>query len=281
MTKRIAWITGASTGIGAAAAQKLAAEGWIVAVTARSAGKLDILCDKDPKFLKSYPGDITKPKEIAAVIDSIETELGPIQLALLNAGTYTPDTAEDFTAQNFKKHVEVNLIGTANCLEPILKRFLDRGAGHIALTASVAGYRGLPKSLSYGATKAALNNLAEALAIELHGTDIKVQVINPGFVKTPLTDQNDFDMPMIMEVDKAADKLVQGLKSSWFEITFPWMFCRLVKLTQALPYPAYFALAHKLKEKAQKKNKDSSPDEKKQIEDHSGENKDKPQKKAA
>jgi short-subunit dehydrogenase len=255
MSKHIAWITGGSSGIGAETALLLAQHGWTVAVTATTPGKIDVLCDKDPKFLKAYPGDVTKPKKMEELVEQIEKDLGPIELAIFNAGTYEGDHFEDFTATRFKKHFEVNVLGVANCLEPIKNKFLDRKSGHIAIMASIAGYRGLPFSISYGATKAALNNMAEALAIETYGTNIKVQVINPGFVRTPLTDQNDFYMPMRMEPEKAAEKLVAGLKSRRFEIMFPWPFCMLTKIIGWLPDMLYIPMMAQAKKQKKAKSK--------------------------
>ena len=256
MSQKLAWITGGSSGIGAAVAEKLAKQGWMVAITGTKAGKLDIVCDKDPKFIKSYPGDVTKPKKMAELVDKIEKDLGPIDMAILNAGTFVGDHVEEFNTPNFKKHFDVNVLGIGNCLEPLLKKFLDRKYGHIAITSSVAGYRGLPRSISYSATKAALINMAESLAIELYDTNIKVQVICPGFVRTPLTDKNDFEMPMLMEVDEAAEKMVEGLKSNKFEITFPWSFALMLKSFKFLPDKMYFWLAHKAKEKRLSKTKE-------------------------
>ncbi len=258
MSKKIAWITGGSSGIGAATAEKLAKQGWTVAITGTTQGKLDVVCDKDPEFIKGYACDVTKPKKVIELIDQIEKDLGPIDMAVLNAGTYNGESVEEFTAANFKKHFDVNVIGVGNCLEPLLNKFLDRRNGHIAITSSVAGYRGLPQSISYSATKSALINLAESLAIELYKSNIKIQVICPGFVKTPLTDKNDFDMPMLMEVDVAADKLVEGLKSNSFEINFPWSFALMLKTLKFLPAKLYFMLAYKIKEKRMKEDKKKS-----------------------
>lgn len=266
MSKKVAWITGGSSGIGAATAQKLAKQGWTVAITGTTKGKLDIVCDKDPQFIKGYACDVTKPKKVAEIIDQIEHDLGPIDMAILNAGTYDGENVDEFTAARFKKHFDVNVLGVGNCLEPLLTKFLNRRYGHIAITSSVAGYRGLPRSLSYSATKAALINLAESLAIELYKSNIKVQVICPGFVKTPLTDQNDFEMPMLMEVDDAAEKLVEGLKSYRFEINFPWTFALMLKTLKLLPAKLYFMLAYKIKEKrmkadSKKHSENKTPDE--------------------
>ncbi len=238
--QKIAWITGASSGIGAATALRLIKDGWIVAATARSEDKIEVLVHHVEIFggggrIVNYPGDITDAQAMNDIVERIEREIGPIDLAILNAGVYLPDTIEDFSAAHLKEQYEVNVFGTANCLEPVLKKFKSRNKGHLAVVASVAGYRGLPRSLSYGSSKAALINLMEAIAVEAHGTDIKVQVINPGFVKTPLTDRNKFYMPMLMDVDQAADDLVRGLNGGFFEIAFPWVFSLATKLVGLLP----------------------------------------------
>jgi NAD(P)-dependent dehydrogenase (short-subunit alcohol dehydrogenase family) len=240
--RRIAWITGAGSGIGAATARRLAQEGWIIAATSRRAEKIDHLCKEDPAFIKAYPGDVTNAEDIDKLVQKIETDLGPISMVILNAGIGRHEALKDFSLNHFKQVIDINVMGVANCLSPILTRFINRKSGHIAITASIAGYRGLPRALSYCASKAALNNLAESLAIETIGTNIKVQVINPGYIKTPMTDGHTFPMPMLMEVDEAAEKLVQGLKSNRFEIIFPWPFCLAIKSLKMLPYSLYFRL---------------------------------------
>ncbi len=255
---KIAWITGASSGIGAATALRLVKDGWIVAATARSQDKIEVLVHHVEAFggggrVVNYPGDITDARAMADMVDKIENDIGPIDLAILNAGVYMPDTIEEFTADHLKAQYEVNVFGTANCLEPILKKFKSRNRGHLAVVASVAGYRGLPRSLSYGSSKAALINLVEAIAVEAHSTDIKVQIINPGFVKTPMTDRNKFYMPMLMDVDAAADDLVRGLNGGFFEIAFPWVFSLLTKLVGLLPDQAYIWTIGKIKEQQFKK----------------------------
>ncbi len=248
MSNKTIWITGASTGIGAETALQMAAKGWKIMVSARSVDKLDALSEKAQNLkgsIHAYPCDITEPKAINDTVESIEKDHGPIDIALLNAGTYFKDEENSFTASAFQKTFNINLQGTANCLEPLLKRFTERGKGHVAIVASVAGFRGLPKSLSYGPTKAALINLAEALYMDYHDQGIKVQVVNPGFVRTPLTDKNDFEMPMLMEVEDAAAALIKGLESDRFEIVFPWLFVYLTKTIGLLPGKLYLNLIAK------------------------------------
>lgn len=244
--KKIAWVTGASTGIGAETALCLARAGWRVAVTARSAEKLEALAKTSG--ITAFPGDITDAAGMAACVTAIEKEIGPIDLALLNAGTYYPDTLENFSIDQFKKQYEVNVFGTVNCLGPVLEKFKSRNKGHLAIVASIAGYRGLPRSISYGSSKAALINMTEALAAECAGTGIKVQIINPGFIKTPLTDKNDFYMPMLMDADKAAAALVRGLNSDRLEIIFPVSFALITKIMgKILPGRLYIKTVSSMK----------------------------------
>jgi|JI10StandDraft_1071094.scaffolds.fasta_scaffold09966_7 NAD(P)-dependent dehydrogenase (short-subunit alcohol dehydrogenase family) len=251
--KKVAWVTGASSGIGAATVLRLVKEGWVVAATARAGDKIEVLVHHAEIFgggiVRSYPGDVTDPAVMNDIVERIETEVGPIDLAILNAGVYMPDTIETFTAGHLKEQYETNVFGTANCIEPLMKKFRARDKGHLAIVASVAGYRGLPRSLSYGSSKAALIYLAEAMAVEAKGTGIRVQVINPGFVKTPMTARNDFYMPMLMDVDEAADELVRGLNGGFFEITFPWIFARLTKIVGLLPDQIYIWAIAKIKQK--------------------------------
>lgn len=250
MDKKNIWITGASSGIGAATALRLAQDGHRVYVTARSEDDLKALEKKSGALsghIIAKPGDVTDVKKMEALVAEIEKDV-PLDLAIFNAGTYKPDPVESFSLDNFKMHYELNVYGTANALKPVLDKFLNRRAGQICIVGSVAGYRGLPRSIGYGSSKAALINMAEALNIECRGYGVKVQVANPGFVRTPLTDKNDFDMPMLMEVEDAADAFVKGLYSNQFEITFPWLFCRIKRTIDLLPNRLYLWLIGKGKE---------------------------------
>ena len=247
-TGKIAWITGASSGIGAATARKLAMEGWQVMATARSKDKLDALAAEVEGHIHAWPCDVTDAQAVSETVRQIEAEHGAIDLAILNAGTYVPETARNFTAENFDAHMKLNVSGVAYCLEAVLPGMLQRDAGHVAFVASVAGYRGLPRAMSYTASKAAVIKLAESLAIECIGTGVKVQVANPGFIKTPLTDKNEFYMPMLMDVEVAAAKLVKGMRSRKFEIIFPWAFGMFLKLIGLLPDRLYFRLVANTRE---------------------------------
>ena len=241
---RVVWITGASSGIGRALAITLARRGDRVAVSARNEAKLIELVNETTSegSIRSYPLDITNADDCAAVVRSIQKDLGEIDLAVLNAGTHHPIDAADFKAADLKSLVEINLLGTGNCLDPLLQQMIPARRGHIAVVASVAGYRGLPTSAYYGATKAAQINMAEALKFDLDRYQVKLQLVDPGFVKTPLTDKNEFSMPFLIDVETAASRMAGGFESSGFEITFPRRFTFMLKLMRALPYRLYFPL---------------------------------------
>jgi short-subunit dehydrogenase len=153
--------------------------------------------------------------------------------------------AAEFDAARFRAQVEVNLMGTVHMLEALLPAYLAARKGHVVVVSSVAGYRGLPTSAAYGATKAALNNLAESLKYDLDRAGVKLQLVNPGFVKTPLTDRNDFKMPFLMPVEKAVARMIAGLQTNRFEITFPRRFTWQLKLLRVLPYRLYFAITRR------------------------------------
>ncbi|MGI9501825.1 MAG: SDR family NAD(P)-dependent oxidoreductase [Geminicoccaceae bacterium] len=246
---RVVWITGASSGIGRALAKNLAERGDRVAVSARGEAALQSLADETAEAAGSvhpYPLDITDAAACTETVDKITSDLGTIELAVLNAGTHHPVEAEAFAADDLAALIGINLLGTGNCLAPILERMIPARAGHIAIVASVAGYRGLPTSAYYGASKAAQINLAEALKFDLDRLGIKLQLINPGFVKTPLTDKNEFSMPFLLEVDDAAERMARGLEGSAFEVTFPRRFVYLLKCLRILPYRLYFPIVRSM-----------------------------------
>ena len=172
----------------------------------------------------------------------VEAEDGPIDIAVLNAGLYLPVRAEDFDRAKFETSFAVNLGGTVNALAPVLPRMLARGRGRIAFVASVAGYGGLPTSAAYGATKAALINMAESLKFDCDRHGVTVQVICPGFVDTPATEVNPFPMPFLLPVEDAARRIADGLETDRFEIAFPRRLAWILKAVNLLPYRLYFPL---------------------------------------
>ncbi|QHQ35453.1 SDR family NAD(P)-dependent oxidoreductase [Algicella marina] len=237
------WITGASSGIGRAVALRLAQDGWTVYATARSAGKLaelEIEAESRPGRIIALPGDVTDPTRMAICLAEI-TASGPLAMAILNAGVYTPMRATNFKAETARTMLRVNLEGVANALDPLLRYFIPRGTGVIAVTASVAGYRGLPDAAIYSATKAGLIAMCESLAMDVVDLGIRLSVINPGFVRTEATAVNDFEMPFLMEPKNAADRIVDGLARPGFAITFPRRFSLLLRLIGLLPNRSYIA----------------------------------------
>ena len=241
-----AWIIGASSGIGAELAKRLAEGGHKVAISARNKKALK-------KLHGSLKGeghlvadiDVADSAKIKAAQERILDKWGHIDRMVFMAGTYTPMRLGKLDLEESEQITKINLLGAIYSVECVLPYMLERGKGQIAICASIAGYRGLPASQPYGATKAALINLAESLRCE-HGKVIDVKVINPGFVKTPMTDKNKFDMPMIIDAAKAAGHIAQGLYTNKFEIHFPKAFTRMLKLLSLFPDQLYFWITRKL-----------------------------------
>ncbi len=233
-----AWIIGASSGMGRELARLLDGRVAYVAVSARSEGALTNLA-RESRTIHAYPLDVTGPDDVATAARAIEATGGPIDLVVLSAGAWTLMDAADLDIDAVRRGVEVNYMGTIHGLAAVLPGMLARGRGHIAIMASVAGYRGLPRSIAYGPTKAALINLAETLRVELAGKGITVSLINPGFVDTPLTRTNPFPMPGLMTAEAAARRILRGLERRRFEIAFPFGFTMAMKALRTMPTVAY------------------------------------------
>jgi len=241
---KIAWVTGASSGIGEALALGLARAGWTVAASARRGEHLAALAARSEAAgrIHPLPVDVTDEPAVRSAVATIEERLGPIDAAVFNAGDYTPMPAREFDTALCRHLMEVNYLGVVHGIGAVLPRQLERRAGRILINASVAGYRGLPGAAPYGASKAALINLAESLRAELHGSGVTIRVINPGFVRTPLTVKNDFAMPALLDPQAAADEILRAFDGDGFEITFPKRFTYVMKLLRCLPYRWYFPL---------------------------------------
>lgn len=239
---RIAWITGASSGIGAALARELADHGWRVAVSARRADALAELCAERPQQLQAYPLDVTDRAACAATAAAIAADLGAIDLAVFNAGIGADFNVEHFDADDVNRRMAVNYGGAVNGIGAVLPAMQQRATGRIALTASVAGYRGLPGAAPYSASKAAMIALAESLHLDLAGSGVDISVICPGYVTTPLTADRQGSMPFVISAEAAATHIRRGLEANRFEIAFPRRMVWLLKTLQRLPYALYFAL---------------------------------------
>lgn len=240
---RRVWIIGASSGIGAATARLLLAKGARVALSARSRQPLDELAASVPDSALALPLDANHGVEVAAALREIVSRWGGLDLAVFCAGTYSPMRAWSVDAGRAEEMLRLNLGSQISALGEVLPLLLSQGSGGIALVSSVAGYRGLPNALVYGATKAALINLAETLYLDLAPRGIAVYLVNPGFVRTPLTDRNTFHMPALVSAEEAARQIVAGMERGRFEIHFPRRFTGLLKLARLLPYFLYFRLA--------------------------------------
>lgn len=244
----IAWITGASGGIGYALALALARQGYTVAASARSVDRLENLSKEavPPGRIVPYPLDVTNEAEARAVVDSIEDELGPLALVVLNAGTSLPATGGRIQPPLFDRVYDVNMFGVVRCLAPAVERMKARGKGQIAVVGSLTAYFGLPGTAAYGATKAALNTMVESLRFDLNKLNIRIQIINPGFVDTAMTRLNRFPMPGLMQPDAAANRITEGLRSGGFEVTFPRRLAWPMKVVRLLPYSLLFPLLNRL-----------------------------------
>ena len=238
---RVAWVVGASSGIGREIALQLAKRNVAVAASARSVEKLATLGEN----IRSYPLDVTDPEGMREAANRIESEMGPIDLALFSAGTWQPVEASEIDPDLYATTMQVNYLGVVNGLAAVLPAMRRRRSGRIAWIASVAGYRGLPKASAYGPSKAALINLAESLKPELERDGVAVSVVNAGFVATPLTAGNTFKMPFLMLAPEAARRTIEGLARGKFEIIFPRRFVALLKIARVLPYAIYFWLIRK------------------------------------
>jgi NAD(P)-dependent dehydrogenase (short-subunit alcohol dehydrogenase family) len=240
----VAFVTGASSGIGRTVTAELVRRGYRVAVTARRADELAALAALHPGEVFAFPGDVTEPDAMAAVIAAIEAAHGPIALAYLNAGiSLLAAERRGFDAQTVWQTQCVNVGGTVNCLAPLLARMIGRKAGQIAINASLAGYGGLPGSPAYGASKAALINMAESLALTSAPMGLTIQVICHGFVRTPMTGQEKaYAMPFLVEADEAATRICNGFERGGFEISFPWQLVLPLKLLRLVPYALRFRM---------------------------------------
>ncbi|PKU22267.1 SDR family NAD(P)-dependent oxidoreductase [Telmatospirillum siberiense] len=234
------WLTGAGTGIGEALARRLAADGHTVIASGRRLEPLAELARRQPG-ITPLAVDVTDRAAITEVVSG----MGGVDTAILCAGIHTPTPARSFDAAVVRELMETNLMGAVHCVEALLPAMIERGRGHLVLVASVAGYRGLPTAGGYSASKAGLIALAESLKLDLDGSGVRVSLINPGFVDTPLTRRNPFPMPDLITSEQAADAILRGLQTGRFETAFPPRFALAMKILRLLPDRLYFALMHK------------------------------------
>ena len=240
------WITGASSGIGKALAIKFSKEGWQVAASARRENLLEELVSEN-KNIFSFPLDVTDKDQCKLAFDKINNKFNDIDICVFSTGTWDPKKEKEIDVEQIEKVIKVNFFGTLNCIKSVEEYFKNKKNGHISIVSSIAGYRGLPNSTGYGPSKSALNNLTESLYFDFKRYGVRVSLISPGFIKTPMTDKNNFKMPFLKTPEYAADKIYDGLlNSKKFEIDFPKQLTILLKLFKVLPNQLYLSLIEKL-----------------------------------
>ncbi len=238
---RTVWLVGASSGIGRATAEALHARGANVVVSARNADAM-VAFERQCAGSLGIALDATDRDAMRNAAQRIETRFGRIDLAVYCAGHYKALRATQFDLDEMLKHQQVNYVGALHMIDAVMAMLLKQKAGHLSLISSVAGYRGLPQSLGYGPTKAALINLAQTLYLDLEPLGIGCSVINPGFVETPLTAQNKFAMPALITPAQAATEILKGWAAGDFEIDFPKRFTLMMRAMSHLPDGLYFKL---------------------------------------
>ena len=253
MNKKTIWITGGSTGIGKALAIKFASNGWNVAISARRENLLQEISDNNENIF-SYPLDVTNKSQCKEVFNKIKSKFQNVDICFFSTGTWNPKKEKDIDVEQIEDVFKVNFFGTLNSIKTVEEYFKNKQDGIITIVSSIAGYRGLPNSTGYGPSKSALNNLAESLYFDFKRSNVRVCLVSPGFIKTPMTDKNDFKMPFLKTTEYAANKIYDGLiNKNNFEIHFPKSLTLILKLFSFLPSKLYFGLIGKMT-KYQKKN---------------------------
>ena len=242
---KVCWITGGGSGIGAELAKILSKNSYIVFISGRTKSKLSNIA-KNNKSIIPVAGDVSRLKDCKKIVDTIHKKFRKIDLVILNAATYSPGSMENLNVKEIKKVVDINLMGVINCLSSVISEMKKNKGGHLMIVSSPAGYRGLPGAGIYGVTKSAVTFLAETIKLEYEKFNIKVQVVHPGFVKTPMTDKNKFKMPFLITSEKAAHRIADKINTNDFEIYFPKRLLLGMKLLKFLPNKLYFKLIRKL-----------------------------------
>ena len=244
MSKNV-WITGASSGIGKALAIKFANEGWQVAASARRENLLQEL-NSNNSNIHSFPLDVKDEPATKKVFQDIVKKFEAVDICVFCTGIHDPESEKKLSNEKIREIMETNFFGTVNCIMAVNAYFRERKNGHISIVSSVAGYRGFPAASGYCASKAALTSLAESLFFDFKRYNVRISLVSPGFIKTPLTDKNKFPMPMIKSSEYAAQKMFIGLtKKNTFEIHFPKTFTIMVKLLKIMPNWLFFWLVGK------------------------------------
>jgi len=254
---KVVWLTGASSGIGEALAIELAARGAKLAITARRAEILTRLSnDLSAKggAVAALPGDVEDRSQMHEVAQEIRARFGKIDCLISNAGTHRFTVPEKFDAEEYRAIMNLNFGGMLNCIEAVLPEMIESKSGHIVAVASLAGYRALPRAAAYGASKAAMIHFLDSLRFHMAEYNIPVTTVNPGFVKTPLTDKNDFSMPFLVSAADAAKTICNGVAKQKAEVAFPFLFTQILRVGRLLPASIYEPLARMIWARCQPKS---------------------------
>jgi len=245
MSNKVIWITGGSSGIGKALAYKFANEGWQVALSARREELLNEI-SKSNNNIHPFPLDVLDPEKCKEVFSKIVNKFENIDIVVFSTGIHDPKSEKKLNLDSIRKIMETNFFGTINSINSVYNYFKEKKLGHISIVSSVAGYRGLPTAGAYCASKSALTSYAESLYFDMKRFNVRVSIVSPGFIKTPMTDQNTFPMPMIESAEFAAEEIFKGLtKSNSFEIHFPKKFTYIMKVLKIMPNWLYLKLIKK------------------------------------
>ena len=239
------WIIGASSGIGRALALGYARSGHRIVASARRSDQLQALADLSDR-VEVLPLDVTKADDVGAAVASMATRGELPDQTIYCAASYQPGGLDVLTQQAASEHMAVNYLGAVALIEALTPALKARGSGKIAITSSLTSYCGLPKASLYGPTKAALASLCETLRPEFERLGLTLQLINPGFVSTRLTEKNDFPMPFLMSEENAAERIMDGLEGERFEVVFPLRMAFLLRFLRILPYGLYFTLMRRM-----------------------------------
>ena len=246
MNKKTIWITGGSTGIGKALAIKFASKDWNVAISARRENLLNEISNENEN-IHGFPLDVTDKLKCKEVFQQIKDKFQEIDVCFFSTGTWNPKKEKDIDVEQIEEVFKVNFFGTLNSIKAVEEYFKNKKNGIITIVSSIAGYRGLPNSTGYGPSKSALNNLAESLYFDFKRSNVRVCLVSPGFIKTPMTDKNDFKMPFLKTTEYAAERIYDGLiNKSVFEIHFPKSLTLILKILSFLPSKIYFGLIGKM-----------------------------------
>jgi len=247
---RVAFITGASSGLGRRLAGRLSRDGIAVALAARRADRLDEVADAirdEGGRALACPCDVTRRDDVGAAVERTERELGAVDLLVANAGVSVMTEAESLDATEVERVMRVNFFGAVYCVEAVLPGMLERERGHLVAVGSLAGYGGIRRTAGYSASKGALHNFFESLRADLHGSPVDVTVITPGYVDTPMTEQNDHPMPFLVDPDDAVDRMIEAIRTRRRLLAFPRPLSTLVWLAQLFPPWLYDRLASRVR----------------------------------